>query len=65
MAAKSGDGVQSPALNLGPDYRPEAERPKATVSKDVPYKNVHILAQTPQLIGLLTYVRLSSCYFTD
>jgi len=57
MDSKSRTAIQSPALNVGPDYRPEAERPKATVSKDVPFKNVHILAQTPQLIGLLTMLR--------
>jgi uracil phosphoribosyltransferase len=54
MPSKSKSGIQSPALSVGPDYRPEAERPKATVSKEVPFENVHILAQTPQLIGLLT-----------
>jgi len=49
--------VQSPALGVGPDYRPAAERPTATVSKDVPYENVHILPQTPQLIASLTMIR--------
>ena len=47
-------GVESPALGVGPDYRPEEEKPTATVSKKVPYENVHILPQTPQLIALLT-----------
>ena len=50
----SRQNVPSPALGLGPDYRPAEEKPKATVSRDVPYENVHILPQTPQLISLLT-----------
>ena len=54
MAPKSRSGVESPALGVGPDYRPEEEKPTATVSKKVPYENVHILPQTPQLIALLT-----------
>jgi uracil phosphoribosyltransferase len=54
MAPKSRSGVESPALGVGPDYRPEDEKPTATVSKKVPYENVHILPQTPQLIALLT-----------
>lgn len=43
---------------VGPDYRPKAEKPTATVSTQVSYANVHILPQTPQLIALLTYVYL-------
>lgn len=50
-------GVQSPALGVGPSYRPAAEKPTATVSREVPHENVHVLPQTPQLIALLTYVR--------
>lgn len=57
MASKSRTGAQSPAVGVGPDYRPAAEKPTATVSKDVPYENVHILPQTPQLIALLTMIR--------
>ncbi|KAF1971750.1 uracil phosphoribosyltransferase [Bimuria novae-zelandiae CBS 107.79] len=48
---------QPPSQCLGPEYRDEAERPEATVSKPVPHDNVHILAQTPQLIALLTMIR--------
>ncbi|KAL9618545.1 MAG: hypothetical protein Q9160_006729 [Pyrenula sp. 1 TL-2023] len=57
MPSKSRDAVQSPAQGVGPDYRPEAEKPTATVSKNVPYDNVHVLPQTPQLIALLTMIR--------
>jgi len=39
---------------LGPEYRPDKEKPKATVSCEVPHDNVLILPQTPQLIALLT-----------
>ena len=56
MASITKKGVQSPALGVGPAYRPAEEKPTATVSKDVPYENVHILPQTPQLIALLTCV---------
>lgn len=45
-----------PAQCVGPEYRPEAEKPTATVSSQVSYDNVHILPQTPQLIALLTCV---------
>lgn len=44
----------SPAKGVGPLYRPDGEKPTATVSKDVSYENVHVLPQTPQLIALLT-----------
>ena len=54
MAGRS--ATQSPALGLGPDYRPEDEKPTATVSRKVPHENVHVLNQTPQLIALLTSV---------
>lgn len=47
----------SPALNLGPAYRPSSERPTATVSRPASSPNVHILPQTPQLISLLTMIR--------
>lgn len=58
MATRPHTGVSSPApeRDLGPEYRPAAEKPTATVSKAVPFENVHVLAQTPQLIALLTYV---------
>ncbi|KAI9741857.1 MAG: Uracil phosphoribosyltransferase, synthesizes UMP from uracil [Cirrosporium novae-zelandiae] len=42
---------------VGPDYRPEEQKPVATVSKEVSYPNVHVLQQTPQLIALLTMIR--------
>lgn len=44
----------SPAQGVGPLYRPDGEKPTATVSKEVSYDNVHVLPQTPQLIALLT-----------
>jgi len=46
--------AQSPAQGVGPDYRPEEQKPTATVSTEISYDNVHILPQTPQLIALLT-----------
>ncbi|MCJ1341933.1 Uracil phosphoribosyltransferase, synthesizes UMP from uracil [Peltigera leucophlebia] len=49
--------VDSPVDCLGPDYRPKAEKPIATVSTQVSHANVHILPQTPQLIALLTMIR--------
>ena len=53
----SGSGkVIFPARCVGPDYRPEEEKPTATVSTQIAHENVHILPQTPQLIALLTYV---------
>jgi uracil phosphoribosyltransferase len=55
-SARRTNGVQSPALGVGPSYRPAEEKPTATVSREVPFDNVHVLGQTPQLIALLTYV---------
>ena len=46
--------VQSPTQSVGPDYRPERQKPTATVSTAVSFENVHVLDQTPQLIALLT-----------
>lgn len=46
----------SPTQSVGPDYRPETQKPTATISTKIRYENVHILPQTPQLIALLTYV---------
>ena len=58
MSTKHGDevGKQSPAptQSVGPDYRPEQEKPRATVSKEPTQQNVTVLPQTPQLIALLT-----------
>lgn len=50
-------GVQSPAVGVGPSYRPDGEKPTATVSREVQQENVHVLPQTPQLIALLTMIR--------
>ena len=44
-----------PVDSVGPDYRPQNEKPTATISTQVRYENVHILSPTPQLIALLTY----------
>ena len=46
-----------PTEILGPVYRPDLEKPKATVSTQVSHDNVIILEQTAQLIALLTYVK--------
>ena len=46
--------ILSPVNSVGPDYRPEDEKPTATVSTQISHDNVHILPQTPQLIALLT-----------
>ena len=54
-------GVVSPAHCVGPDYRPDAQKPTATVSTKVEYEKVHTLPQTPQLIALLTCVLQSLC----
>jgi len=48
---------KSPQQEVGPEYVEAAEKPVATVSKTVPYTNVHTLPQTPQLIALLTMIR--------
>ncbi|KAF2456828.1 uracil phosphoribosyltransferase-domain-containing protein [Lineolata rhizophorae] len=42
---------------VGPEYRPEGQKPTATVSTEVHFDNVTILPQTPQLIALLTMIR--------
>jgi uracil phosphoribosyltransferase len=54
--APNNEEPQSPKQSVGPDYRPEKQKPTATVSTEVPFDNVHILPQTPQLIALLTWV---------
>ncbi|QQK44984.1 Cytosine deaminase-uracil phosphoribosyltransferase fusion protein [Penicillium digitatum] len=56
MASKP-ENAPSPAQGVGPLYRPDGEKPTATVSKEVSYENVHVLPQTPQLIALLTMIR--------
>lgn len=45
---------RAPSQHLGPDYIASDAKPSATVSTKVEQDNVHILAQTPQLIALLT-----------
>ncbi|KAI9850470.1 MAG: Uracil phosphoribosyltransferase, synthesizes UMP from uracil [Thelocarpon superellum] len=52
----STDAPQPPTQGVGPEYRPDEQKPTATVSNAISYENVHILPQTPQLIALLTYV---------
>lgn len=47
----------SPVHCVGPDYRPDAQKPTATVSTEISSDTVHILPQTPQLIALLTMIR--------
>ncbi|KAK6075322.1 uracil phosphoribosyltransferase [Seiridium cupressi] len=47
-----------PTKCVGPDYRSESQKPTATVSTQVKYDNVITLPQTPQLIALLTIIRL-------
>ncbi|KIW09396.1 uracil phosphoribosyltransferase [Verruconis gallopava] len=48
---------KTPSRNLGPSYKPDEEKPTATVSTEIGHSNVHILPQTPQLIALLTKIR--------
>ena len=48
------EAITPPAQGVGPFYKPDEEKPTATVSKDASYENVHVLPQTPQLIALLT-----------
>ena len=48
-------GTIAPAHRVGPYYRPDAQKPTATVSTQILYDNVHILPQTSQLLALLTY----------
>jgi len=47
----------APSQCVGPEYRPDTQKPTATVSTEVSHENVHILPQTPQLIALLTMIR--------
>ncbi|KAK4989286.1 Uracil phosphoribosyltransferase, synthesizes UMP from uracil [Elasticomyces elasticus] len=49
--------TRAPSESLGPAYKPDIEKPIATVSTKVPHENVHVLSQTPQLIALLTMIR--------
>ncbi|EEH23373.1 uracil phosphoribosyltransferase [Paracoccidioides brasiliensis Pb03] len=52
MAQQLG-GVPSPCQGVGPLYKPDGEKPTATVSQVVDYDNVHVLPQTPQLIAFM------------
>ena len=56
MSAATKNPPPSPTKCVGPDYRPEQQKPTATVSTPVSFENVHTLPQTPQLIALLTWV---------
>ncbi|KAJ4424615.1 Uracil phosphoribosyltransferase, synthesizes UMP from uracil [Gnomoniopsis sp. IMI 355080] len=47
----------APTQTVGPDYRPDSQKPKATVSRESTQHNVTVLPQTPQLIALLTKIR--------
>ncbi|KKZ63175.1 uracil phosphoribosyltransferase [[Emmonsia] crescens] len=57
--AQPGAGVPLPCQGVGPLYKPDGEKPTATVSQVVDYENVHVLPQTPQLIALLTQVNFT------
>lgn len=46
----------APTQTVGPGFKSQDQKPLATVSVEVPFDNVRILAQTPQLIALLSYV---------
>ena len=59
MSNQAGSKSQeAPVKCVGPGYRDEEQKPSATVSTAVPFENVHVLSQTPQLIALLTYVHI-------
>lgn len=58
-------GTVAPAHRVGPDYRPDAQKPTATVSTHISYDNVHILPQTSQLLALLTYAISSPQTFSS
>lgn len=51
---EGGKSAAAPTQTVGPDYRPDSQKPKATVSKEPTQQNVTVLNQTPQLIALLT-----------
>lgn len=52
-----------PTQVVGPNYRAPNQKPSATVSKEVPFDNVHVLPQTPQLIALLSCVTRPASLF--
>ncbi|KND88493.1 Uracil phosphoribosyltransferase [Tolypocladium ophioglossoides CBS 100239] len=47
----------APRQCVGPGHRSQDQKPSATVSAKVPFDNVHVLPQTPQLIALLSMIR--------
>ncbi|KAI6781263.1 Uracil phosphoribosyltransferase-like protein [Emericellopsis cladophorae] len=47
----------APTQTVGPGFKSQAEKPQATVSVQVPFDNVRILPQSPQLIALLSMIR--------
>ena len=61
-AMSTNASIISPVHCVGPDYRPDAQKPIATVSTEISHDNVHVLSQTPQLIALLTYVIFSNVH---
>ncbi|KAK4078525.1 hypothetical protein PCL_08654 [Purpureocillium lilacinum] len=47
----------APKECVGPSHLSQEQKPSATVSAKVPFDNVHVLSQTPQLIALLSMIR--------
>ncbi|PHH58453.1 hypothetical protein CDD81_5807 [Ophiocordyceps australis] len=45
---------------VGPRHQTQDQKPLATLSAKVPFDNVHVLPQTPQLIALLSIIRSQS-----
>ena len=43
--------LATPSKSVGPDYRPEKQKPTATVSTAVPYENVVINPNNPLVWG--------------
>lgn len=44
----------APTRCVGPSFEGQDRKPSATVSVEVPFDNVRVLPQTPQLIALLS-----------
>ncbi|EEP79203.1 uracil phosphoribosyltransferase [Uncinocarpus reesii 1704] len=57
MASTEQTAIPAPVQGVGPLYKPDGEKPIATVSQEVSCENVHVLPQTSQLIALLTMIR--------
>ncbi|KAL7899118.1 PRTase-like protein [Trichoderma sp. SZMC 28014] len=49
--------ASAPTQCVGPTFKGVDEKPSATVSAVVPFDNVYVLPQTPQLIALLSMIR--------